>query len=71
MTIFLDMLWGLITALVAMVLFQLGVSVDSTDSQQPRPAVRRTAKTPPAQAVDAAYVTVRRPQAPQAEQNGA
>jgi hypothetical protein len=71
MTIFLDMLWGLITALVTMVLFQLGVSVDSNDPQQQRPAVRRTAKTPPPQAVDTSYVTVRRPQVRQAEQNGA
>ena len=56
MTIFLDMLCSVVTALAAAALAQLGVTLDSDHGRNEPPAVHRTAAAPSAQPVQTVSV---------------
>jgi len=71
MAVFFDMFWAVIGAVVASILAQFGIGVDSSEDRAAAAPVHRTAKPAPAKRADAAYVVVRPRAAPRAEQKGA
>ncbi|MBS0295789.1 MAG: hypothetical protein JSR45_05710 [Proteobacteria bacterium] len=79
MAVFFDMFWAVIGAVVASILAQFGIGVDSTEDRAAATPVHRTAHPPAsspstpsgAKRAEAGYVVVRLHAAPQAEQKGA
>lgn len=79
MAVFFDMFWAVIGALVASILAQFGIGVDSGEDRASATPVHRTARPAAAPAsapsgarrAEAGYVVVRLHAAPQAEQKGA